>query len=551
MESQSKVLLVEDDVGVRRAMYRVLEESCKVIEAASVAEGLQKLEEHDDVQAIVLDLVLPDGGGLDLLQILRDRGLETPTVVVSGHLSPTTFQAAMDLGAVKVLEKGAALHELSEAIALALECGTGTRGSLHGLSLIDVLQMFHWARRTVDVVVVGGQPGLVVMHHGEIVHAEAGELVGREALQELLSRNQAAVRTAASVMGDVEQTIAAPFEALLLDCLRLVDEQNHIAGTGRASPLPSFFPVTSEPPSSSGSLSALDGESTLERLVSVLEGTVLRLCPGACTLHAEPGVAPTWLHRRPADDEPSEEILAAALNVAQGSDRWDWMLRSSPTLVIGFLRSEPSSVTACITANLSRSTQGQMLAGLRAARTQLDAMMAEPSATDTSVVRRTSMPPSPPAIESVASAARGLLKALADRGALASRVWEPVTARWWCATSHDDNPGGSPSHHHWTLGVDLLCGELGLEVERRGIQCQGLSPTDQGLDAEVLMATDEHYLFGRVLPTSRSHLMVACHKVPAMIGPMAASLRRHDKVSQLDETLAAAMASSSTLQQLE
>ncbi len=350
MRDSLKVLLVEDDPPVRRAMHRLFADDYVVLEAGTIAAAIEVLEAHEDVYALVLDLVLPDGGGLDLLRLLSERGWEIPSVVVSGHLSPTTFQEAMDLGAVRVLEKGTAdVDGLRDAVALALECGHGTRGSLHGLSLIDVLQMFHYARRNVNLHILGAHPGMVVMEGGEIVHAEAGGLSGVEALQSLLARSQASIRTSALSDG-FEHTISGPFEALLLDCLRLVDEQGQTEAS--VSLMPSFYPLSTEPPPLPKSVSSWGEEGVLERLCPVLEGTIFKLCPGSSAVYLEPGAPPTWLGQRPAHS--SDEGAFSAIAATAQSAEWLWMLRTSPTLVVGCLRVPPGGVALCFTPSCWR-----------------------------------------------------------------------------------------------------------------------------------------------------------------------------------------------------
>lgn len=533
MRDSLKVLVVEDDLSVRRAMCRLFEADYDVLEAGTIAAALELLEAHEDIYALVLDLVLPDGGGLDLLRALSERGWEIPSVVVSGHLSPTTFQAAMDLGAVRVLEKGSTDNDaLREAVALALECGHGTRGSLHGLSLIDVLQMFHYARRNVSVNILGGHPGMVVMEGGEIVHAEVAELTGVEALQSLLARSQASIRTSAISEG-FEPTITGAFEGLLLDCLRLVDEQGQTEAS--ASLMPSFYPLSTEPPALPKSISNWSEEGAIQRLGPVLEGTILRLCPGSSAVYLEEGSSPTWLRHRPADggdDELFSEFMASAM-----APSWVWMLRTSPTVVVGCLRVPPDGIALCVTPSLSASTQGQMLAGLRAAQAQLEAMNPKPH--EPPVAAEDPPPPAHDTPEDVESATRALTKALQSRGARGIRVSPAGQRDCWVAAGEALDANGPLSHSQWSLAANLLGGALGREVRDSAVISHGLSQLDAiELESEVLLSTESRYLFGRVLPQSSCHLLISCEKIPTIIGPMTSSIRRHRNVHQLDELLA-------------
>ena len=62
---QTTILLVEDDAVLRRGLAELFaRESYRVIEAASVREAKDKL--NSEVQAVVLDVGLPDGDGVTL-----------------------------------------------------------------------------------------------------------------------------------------------------------------------------------------------------------------------------------------------------------------------------------------------------------------------------------------------------------------------------------------------------------------------------------------------------------------------------------------------------
>ena len=66
-----KILLVEDDANLREVTQRSLEKERYVVEiAADYRTALQKIEDYD-YDCILLDIMLPDGSGLDLLEKLN------------------------------------------------------------------------------------------------------------------------------------------------------------------------------------------------------------------------------------------------------------------------------------------------------------------------------------------------------------------------------------------------------------------------------------------------------------------------------------------------
>jgi CheY-like chemotaxis protein len=91
-----RVLLVEDDRVARRALRRLfVARGWEVAEAATLAEGLSSLDPPPS--CIVLDLMLPDGDGADLLRHVRAAGLPSRVVVTTGVSDQARLQAVAGL----------------------------------------------------------------------------------------------------------------------------------------------------------------------------------------------------------------------------------------------------------------------------------------------------------------------------------------------------------------------------------------------------------------------------------------------------------------------
>ncbi|WP_298814871.1 response regulator [Chloroflexus sp.] len=101
----SSILVIEDEVSTRLMIRRVLErEGWNVIEAGSVAVGAM-LWRNARPKLVILDLMLPDGDGIDLLRELRSE-LSTPVIVVTARsLQADELSVLARCGAV-VLYKG-------------------------------------------------------------------------------------------------------------------------------------------------------------------------------------------------------------------------------------------------------------------------------------------------------------------------------------------------------------------------------------------------------------------------------------------------------------
>jgi two-component system nitrogen regulation response regulator NtrX len=98
-------LVIDDDDVVRKICVELLEaRGHKALSAASVGEGLRLFAEHRPA-AVLLDLRLPDGTGIDVLRELQRQAPGTPVIVISGLGSVAEAVEAMKVGATDFLEK--------------------------------------------------------------------------------------------------------------------------------------------------------------------------------------------------------------------------------------------------------------------------------------------------------------------------------------------------------------------------------------------------------------------------------------------------------------
>lgn len=99
------LLWIDDDVeGVALGARLLALEGVSVEVAANGRDGLRKASESP-YSLILLDLHLPDGSGLDILQALATRGVSTPVVLVTGYASLPIAVRAVRLGATDVQSK--------------------------------------------------------------------------------------------------------------------------------------------------------------------------------------------------------------------------------------------------------------------------------------------------------------------------------------------------------------------------------------------------------------------------------------------------------------
>lgn len=241
----TSLLIVDDDDAFRSTIGRDLAEHGYDVKLAQSADEAQRTLAAQAIDILLTDLRMPGADGIDLLDRVRTIAPRTRTILMSGYASARDYQRAIECGAVRVLCKPFTKSELLLAIRQAIDCETGFRGSIHGLSLVDLLQMFHYARRSLAIVVDGWTPGHVYLKEGRVVHATYRDLAGEDAVRAILAMPAGSLRTMVLPDG-IPHTITRDFENLLLDSLRAVDEAAH-HGTAEAWEIDELAEFIDEP----------------------------------------------------------------------------------------------------------------------------------------------------------------------------------------------------------------------------------------------------------------------------------------------------------------
>ena len=121
-----KFLLIDDHVLIREALRGILKElrrDAAVLEASTCRQAEQLVEEHGDLEVILLDLNLPDGDGFRVLAQWREHYPEISIVVLSASSDRDNVVRALDLGAVGFIPKSAQRAVMVGALELVLSGG--------------------------------------------------------------------------------------------------------------------------------------------------------------------------------------------------------------------------------------------------------------------------------------------------------------------------------------------------------------------------------------------------------------------------------------------
>jgi two-component system, LuxR family, response regulator FixJ len=120
LKQTNEIFVVDDDPAVRDALTMALRSEGYAVEAFGDAKSLMNVVSLRSPAAIVLDVMLPDQSGLDVLKALKVESYPAPIVLISGHGDIPMAVEGIKLGAFDFIEKpfsmDALLNQLKSAI---------------------------------------------------------------------------------------------------------------------------------------------------------------------------------------------------------------------------------------------------------------------------------------------------------------------------------------------------------------------------------------------------------------------------------------------------
>ena len=119
MISAKRILILDDEPNIGSSLRLILErEGYAVTIARTLAEARAAADRAD---ALLLDVRLPDGSGIDLLRQLRERDHAAPAIMISGHATIADAVEATRAGAFDFLEKPLSRDKVLLSVKNALE----------------------------------------------------------------------------------------------------------------------------------------------------------------------------------------------------------------------------------------------------------------------------------------------------------------------------------------------------------------------------------------------------------------------------------------------
>ena len=135
----TRMLVVEDDASIRESLSDYFLARAWVVTACSSRADAAAWLARDRFTVVLLDLLLPDGDGLDLLRDLRRRGDRTPVIALTARGEVEHRVRGLQSGADDYLVKPYSLHELSARVQALLRRAGSQAGTLRlGAAEVDL-----------------------------------------------------------------------------------------------------------------------------------------------------------------------------------------------------------------------------------------------------------------------------------------------------------------------------------------------------------------------------------------------------------------------------
>lgn len=116
MDRKLKLLISDDSKLLRKKLRAELEAlGCEVIEAENGKEAILK-EMNEKPDGVILDIVMPEVGGIEALQVIREVSPEVPVVMLSSAGTPQKLMQTLKMGAIDFIQKPYTSDQIKKAV---------------------------------------------------------------------------------------------------------------------------------------------------------------------------------------------------------------------------------------------------------------------------------------------------------------------------------------------------------------------------------------------------------------------------------------------------
>lgn len=238
MEAKKKILIVDDEETIAWGISKTLSQSDLGVEASYTCKAKEALDfiKKTKYDLLITDIRMPEMSGIDLLKEVKEKYPETGVVIMTAYGSTEVQQEASKRGSIFYIEKPFDIKVLKKVISdffskqstvpeteKTVENDSSFTGDVGSLQLMDVVQMNCLGRITCTLKISEGtRHGEIVFKKGDIVHAETGGTVGKEAFFNIAGWKGGSFEMLDEIPSQV--TILDHWEQLLIEALQAVDD---------------------------------------------------------------------------------------------------------------------------------------------------------------------------------------------------------------------------------------------------------------------------------------------------------------------------------------
>ena len=111
-----RILISDDSRLLRKKLREELEKlNCEVTEAANGKEAIMK-DLEDEPDGVILDIVMPEVGGIEALQVIREVSPDVPIVMLSSAGTPQKLMQTLKMGAIDFIQKPYTREQIVKAV---------------------------------------------------------------------------------------------------------------------------------------------------------------------------------------------------------------------------------------------------------------------------------------------------------------------------------------------------------------------------------------------------------------------------------------------------
>lgn len=115
-DKQLRLLITDDSRLLRKKLREELENlGCEVLEASNGREAIE-MDMANELDGVILDIVMPEVGGIEALQAIRELSPDVPIVMLSSAGTPQKLMQTLKMGAIDFIQKPYTKEQIVRAV---------------------------------------------------------------------------------------------------------------------------------------------------------------------------------------------------------------------------------------------------------------------------------------------------------------------------------------------------------------------------------------------------------------------------------------------------